>query len=442
MKSLSTVYPISLYIFASPTYWPDAAERRRLANTITRTITSEGNEIQVRTFLIDSDASLAEVLSSTDSAAVFCALSGGVQAWMTALAEKVQHPCVFNAYLPGTADEPVSAELLHANAHPASTDFFAHQRLAGKNPAWITTREELTHIARAWQGVRRLQQATVLKIGETEPWVINSCRDPEVIRTRIGTQVIALERDELYAEVRAVANASAQQEAQSWLDRANSLVDVASPDVITASAVTVAMQNLLERYEADGLSMACFAMIGDIDTTSCLALSALNASANRIGACEGDLDAALTQLLLKASGADFVWIANPIIGSGKHIDLVHCTAPTCSCQGNFPFRLMRHHESGRGVAPEVELPSHETASICRLSVNASTLVAHQGETLHVSKLPACHTQLRLTVESTQGVLDSLMGTHFVLSYGHWLKPLEYASRFLGLKYHATDALHD
>jgi L-fucose isomerase-like protein len=48
--------------------------------------------------------------------------------------------------------------------------------------------------------------------------------------------------------------------------------------------------------------MACFAMIGDIDTTSCLALSALNDSATEIGACEGDLDAGLTLYLLKAMG--------------------------------------------------------------------------------------------------------------------------------------------
>jgi L-fucose isomerase-like protein len=193
--------------------------------------------------------------------------------------------------------------------------------------------------------------------------------------------------------------------------------------------------------------MACFAMIGELDTTSCLALSALNDSTSSIGACEGDLDAALTLYLLKALGADFVWIANPIIHADNAVDLAHCTAPTCACQRDLSFRLMRHHESGRGVSPEVDLPDAQTASAVRLSVNAQALCCHVGLTERQAKLPACHTQVRLHIESSQRLIDSLLGTHLVLSYGDYGMSLAFAADFLDFtlthtQYNRTGSTHE
>jgi L-fucose isomerase-like protein len=342
-----------------------------------------------------------------------------------------QQIAIFNAYLPEAIEESVSGRLMHANAHPSSTDFFAACRMEGKNVQWLSSLAELQAYRSAWQAVSRLRAARFLKVGETEPWVINSCRDPEVIARKVGCEVIPVEREALYEGFHAVSDSDAEAEAQLWSSRTKGLQGIGQEDVLKACKVTVAMRRALESHQADGLSMACFAMIGDLDTTSCLALSALNDSANAIGACEGDLDAALTLFLLKALGADFVWIANPIIHSDNCIDLAHCTAPTCACGASLKYSLMRHHESGRGVSPEVELPSDRIASAVRLSVLHEAIACHVGLTERKDKLPACHTQVRLHVESSRAVLDSLLGTHLVLSYEDHALAIRYAADFLG-----------
>jgi L-fucose isomerase-like protein len=427
---------LSLQLFASPVYWPDANQRRRIFVAVESALSAAGGDLW-EFHRIDSAEAAAEAADSPPAPCAMLALSGGIQPWMQTVAERRHHLALFNGYLPEALPVELAGPLLHANAHPASTDFYAACRLEGKCIQWIDTAEGLADYAHAAQAVERLRAARILRIGETEPWVINSCRSPETIRERIGTEIVPVEREALYARLRAVTEDEARAEAAPWLTRHGGLHGIVPEDVLKASRVTVAMRHLLAAHRADALAMACFAMIGEVDTTSCLALSALNTTAGAIGACEGDLDAALTLFLLKALGADFVWIANPIIHQGDYLDLVHCTAPTCACGRDLPFRLRRHHESGRGVSPEVDLPGGETATIARLSMNVGQLSAHTGVTARPERLPACHTQIRLRVESSEAVLASLLGTHFVLSYGDWFRPLRHAASMLGLAFAGT-----
>lgn len=437
-KQLETKYPIQVFLLASPVYWPDEEQRRAQFTSVE--VSLRDPDLLVETVTIDSEEAAAQARdSSSNDPCILIALSGGIQPWMQILSEGRKMLALFNAYLPEALPLKISGPLMHANAHPASTDFYAYCRHSGKSIQWLSSLEELHDYAIAWQGVCRLKNARFLKIGETEPWVINSCRSPETIRERVGCEVIPTERDQLYAIYETITEEEAQNEAKRWIDKNQTMIGINEEDILKASRVTLAMRHALADQQADGLSMACFAMIGDIDTTSCLALSALNDSATEIGACEGDLDAGLTLYLLKAVGADFVWIGNPIIHPDDTIDLAHCTAPTCACGSQLNFKLMRHHESGRGVSPEVELPGNQIASAVRISVNAQSIVCHVGTTERRKKLPACHTQIRLHVESSQRVLDSLPGTHLVLSYGNFEKRIEFASHFLEFENHSTKA---
>ncbi len=443
---LALLYPIEVFIFASPVYWPDETLREQQIAAIEAALTKAAPQSwRFRPIASADDAQrVAAANPESTDACIVIALSGGVQPWMRLVTAHRPHLALFNAYLPeALPDAPALAgRLMHANAHPANTDFFAACRLAGKSVRWIDNLTDLASYAAAWQAVVRLRCARLLKIGETEPWVINSCREPDAIAQTVGTRVVPLDRQALYTVYHQIGDDEARAEAESWAGGSDRLIDVATPDIIKACRVTAAMRRLLAEHQADGLSMACFSMIGDLDTTSCLALSTLNSSAHAIGACEGDLDAALTLFLLKSLGADFVWIANPIIHADNTVDLAHCTAPTCACQGKLGYQLMRHHESGRGVSPEVVLPDALTASAVRLSVNARALTCHVGLTQHQPKLPACHTQIRLHVESSAQVLDSLLGTHLVLAYGDHGRALDYAADFLGLNTTVTRRASD
>jgi len=203
------------------------------------------------------------------------ALSGGVQPWMKQVCQRRQQLAIFNAYLPEALPLLLSGQLMHANAHPSSTDFFAACRIEGKQVRWLCSTQEVLDYACAWQAASRLKSARFLKVGETEPWVINSCRDPQTIADTIGCEVIPVEREALYKVYETISDEEATAEAKRWNERSDSLTNISYSDILKACKVTIAMPRALDEHQADGLSMACFAMIGDIDTTSCLALSAL-----------------------------------------------------------------------------------------------------------------------------------------------------------------------
>lgn len=441
-KQLERRYSIPVLVFASPTYWPEEAERRAAFEQLQAQISMHLSEWDVFTgewHLIDSQEPMKslEAEKARGGCAVFVPMSGGIQPWMKIAADFFENLLLVNAYLPEILESELGHALLHRNAHPSSTDFFAHRRMAGQSIVWVDRLETFANACRAWNACQRLRSARFLKIGETEPWVINSTKQPSDFAEKIGCTVISLSREELYQATKTCRSEDVDKMAADWITHAGTIEDAGVEDVRKACKVAVAMNDMLESYHADGLSMACFAMIGEIDTTSCLAMSALNDSASSIGACEGDMDAAVTLFLLKALGCDFVWIANPIIHPDGAVDLVHCTAPRQGCGGQFPYRLLRHHESGRGVSPEVTLPGGETATIARIGARMTALSFHVGSTERISRIPACHTQIRVHVASSKAVRDSLLGTHFVLTFGDQSEALSLCAKFLNLRLNPT-----
>ena len=434
MSSTTTPAPLTVIALASPVYWPDTDALRGVFAAITAEL-SAGAPTPPEFHLLHGAPPAGTLEKFAGRDAVLLPLSGGIQPILVELGRGLGRAALANAYLPGFVAEPLAAALMHRNAHPACTDFFAHQRLAGRPVAWLGTRADFDAFARAQGAVAALRAARILQIGPTEPWVINSTRDPGRFRAALGCEVVPVAAEELYAGFERVADTDAEARAlaDDWWSGARARSGAAPADALKAARVAVAMRRMLAERGADALSMACFSMIGAIDTTSCLALSTLNDSAGAIGACEGDLDAAATLYLLKKLGADFVWIANPIVHAEDCIDLAHCTAPRRACGAALPYRLLRHHESGRGVAPEVALPGERAVTLARVGANLTELCVHRGRTESVAKQPTCHTQIRVSVPSSRRFLDTLNGTHVVMSYGDFSEPLAHCARLLGLR---------
>lgn len=431
-------HQLHLIMVASPVYWPHTQEVEDIFEAIQKDLDKHFIS-RLKCHLIRGQEGTDWLKPFHNTSAILLPLSGGVQGQLVSLRAKLRHAALANAYLPGLLPQELSHTLLHRNAHPACTDFFAHCRLSSRPVTWLSTREEFSAYLRAYAATTALQAARILQIGDTEPWVMNSTRDPERFRHALGSRIIPLPSEDLYREFHSVNedDSEVQRLGQDWWQTAQDHVRILPRDAQKASRVTLAMKRLLERHDADALAMACFSMIGDLDTTSCLALSSLNTAAHTIGACEGDLDAAVTLYLLKQLGADFVWIANPIIHPADYVDLAHCTAPRCVGAEGLPYRLLRHHESGRGVAPEVKLPDGQRVTLARIGANLTELCVHPGLTQSVVKQPTCHTQIRVHLPSSRIFRDTLSGTHVVMSYGDWSGELALCAELLGLKLTGT-----
>ncbi len=435
MTQLSKEYQVDVLGFASPVYWQNSKELTQsfegIKSTLVKTI-PDGIKYKFNLLKSESDVDSFDSLQE-ESAAVFIPMSGGVQPWMTALGKKYAYVGLFNAYLPDSGiPDKISRSLMMLNAHPACTDFYAFINRQNKYIKWLANEVSLSRFVRSYAAVKRLKNAVFLMIGDTEPWVINSTRDPKTFKDELGCIIIPVDKKELYSAVDNVDENMVNKISDQWISNSSELEGIVFQDVTEAVKVNAGMLTLLNKHNADGLAMACFSMIGDIDTTSCLALSRLNDSPGFIGACEGDLDAAVTLFLMKALGADFIWMGNPIIYEEDSMDVVHCTAPCSACGKKLDYKLMRHHESGRGVSPEVVLPLNETVTFTRIGNGLKDIIIGTGTTMKAPKLPSCRTQIRLKIPSTGKLLDNLMGTHLIISYGSFVDELKDCADMLNL----------
>ena len=418
---------IQIIAFASLVYWKEAERAKEYVKQLQDNL---GLEAEIK--LVRSHDDLAVIVSdlpeTKKNMAVFIPLSGGIQPLMLAAQKSFEFIGLFNAYL---GDDYLSRQLIILNAHPSCTDFYAWCRMNRQDVFWLSSEVAFKDLLRAWKASCKFTGSTILKIGETEPWVINSCREPQEFAKCLNIKVILIDSERFYARVNEVSDDRVAEIAEDWQKNAVEVAGVDRDRIFNACRVYIAISDLMKKYNACGVSLACFAMAKDMQTTGCLALSMLNASQDFVGACEGDLEAAVSLLLMKNLGNDFVWVANPIIRDNGIVDLVHCTAPCAQML----YKLLPHHETGCSVATEVDLPGDETMSLMRIGNKLRNMVCHVGTSSKISKLPSCHTQIRIKVKSSEDLLENLMGTHFIAVYGDQRNALAYCSAFTGINFY-------
>jgi L-fucose isomerase-like protein len=118
--------------------------------------------------------------------------------------------------------------------------------------------------------------------------------------------------------------------------------------VRTAARLVPALEAVFVRHRLQAATVRCFSLIETLHTSGCLALAWLN-DEGMICACEGDMPAAFSMLLLFALTGEYPFMANPAaVDAGKNqVVLAHCTVPRRAVAG---YSLQTHFETGLGVA--------------------------------------------------------------------------------------------
>ncbi len=437
MKVLTRIFPLHLYGFASPVYWENREAVKicfsKLVDQLRTGIPMEYREsIQSELLFSETDVENLKVTSSARSAG-FIPLSGGVQPWMLKMSENFRHVALINTYLSEMKlPEELSEQLLSFNAHPSCTDFYARMKLTGKPCDWLSTMEEWSWYITANHACTRLNHSRLLQIGETEPWVINSCRDPQTFKKSLGIKIQKVSLNKLYATLDTIPPETINEIVASWNNACEHCDGIKAEELRKAAQIYSGVQQLVQDFNADGVTLACFQLIKDFGVTGCMAVSMLNQSPEFIAACEGDLDAAVTLLLLKAIGSKCVWMGNPVIHVDDTMELVHCTAPMKCGDTCLPYTMKPHHESGKGVSLQVTFPSEQTVTLARIGNNVRDLFFTNAMTEDGDHLPTCHSQLHMWVPSSKEIRENLMGTHLVCGFGDMEKELQYCASILSL----------
>lgn len=231
-------------------------------------------------------------------------------------------------------------------------------------------------------------------IGAPSDWLIASNYDKEVLRNRLGIEVVEID----IAEVTSLGKVDGGLEG--------------------AMAIYRRVKELVDRYRLTAVTLRCFDLLTTVCNTGCMALSKLN-DEGIPASCEGDVPTLITMILAKRLSGCPGFQANPAridTASGKML-FAHCTIPLSMTDSH---SLTTHFESGIGVAIHGELPLGDytlmkvSGDLRRVFAEDIQLVGNQYEQ------NLCRTQvwLQATPEAAEQLLSNPIANHHVIVPGH------------------------
>lgn len=438
MDALQYHTPIYSIVFVESRYWPNVDEKEKAISTINQKINQLLYKhlpgLILKNITISSELELESFKKQQPKGfGLFIPISGAVQLWILKIVENFKGIGIWAGYVPGILEERTAYRLLEANAAPAIADVHSVINRRGIPVILSDDIDELLNLWNSIQAVERMKKSSLILVGNTEDWVISSCRSFDRIREKTGIECKNVKLQDLCEIYESVSNEDAQPLSEKWLKNCKETVEPQKKDILEASRLAVAIERLVKQYDADGIAIACFTLLKELGTTSCLALSLLNDSEEYIGACEGDMDSALTLLMMKALTNSPSWMANPIIEKDGVLKLSHYAAPLLITGETQPYKLRNHHESKIGVSPQVSLPEGMPVTITRIGNDINSLSVSTGITTDTIYTPTCRTQLRIKLDSMTDFIENLLGCHQIVTYGNYSKALSYVGSLLGLK---------
>ena len=312
-----------------------------------------------------------------------------------------------------------------SNSLAASLEILSYLRQNGRNgevihgnTAYIASR--ISTLAKVETARKSLSGMRLGCIGLPSDWLISSNADIDIVKEKLGIEIVDIPIEELIDEVLSDKEFHLDEKIESLKNN----IMTQAPDAVRKYAdgairIYSVLKTIVEKYGLYGLTLRCFDLLEPLGNTGCLALALLNAEGIPAG-CEGDMPALLTMSIGKAVTGQCGFQANP-----SHIDpetgemlLAHCTVPF-DMIGKYSFNT--HYESGIGIALHGELPVGD-ATICKVAGNLTRIFCNKAQLMkNQYENNLCRTQIILKPEDhvlcSEYFLNNPIGNHHIVFTG-------------------------
>jgi hypothetical protein len=272
-------------------------------------------------------------------------------------------------------------------------------------------------------------------------------QSPTEIKKRLGAEVVAVDEKTFSDLIAAADNKVVQAEVERWTKEAREILEPKKEDIAKAARVSVALQNLMNQQQAQGLAIGtCMGWLPK--GFPCLGFARLR-DGGIPAACEGDMDSLLTMLLFQYVLDRPGFQGNATFDTSRSaLWTAHCTAPLQMdgpCGKPAPYLLRGHSEiGGSGCVPEVQYRLGQTITRTKL-INLNTILASTGKIIEVPKksVHGCRTQIVTEVRDAAKMAanwgsaleteDAMTLLHRVVFYGDHLDSIRHLARLMNLK---------
>lgn len=282
-------------------------------------------------------------------------------------------------------------------------------------------REEVaTNIEQILAAIKAKEELKDLRfgiIGKPSDWLISTDFDYNIVKEKLGIELIEIGMDELEEEI--------HKESYPDSEACRELMakDFDKDEIKKALEVYGAFSRLVDKYDLNGVSVRCFDLLSTVKNTGCLGLALLN-QLGVYGACEADVPSLISMAILGKVSGKPVFMCNPSRVNKEKDEIVfaHCTLPL-----NMPtkYELDTHFESGIGVSISGDIPSGSatvfkaTGPLNRHFVSSADIL----NSLHERDL--CRTQINLHCdEGVDKFFTTPVGNHYMVCLGDYSGHIE------------------
>jgi L-fucose isomerase-like protein len=273
--------------------------------------------------------------------------------------------------------------------------------------------------------MQALKKSRIGLVGEPSDWLVASSPSPSIVQKTWGPIVVPIDIKEITQIIEKNKTESITKEFNSLLEETKEVHEPTKIDLENNIRVYLALKQIIKKYELNAITIRCFDLVLDIQTTGCFGLSQLN-DEGFIAGCEGDLVSTIGMLWAYKLLNQIPWMANPAqLDEEKNtLWLAHCTVPRSIVRN---YDLRSHFESGLGVGIQGEFGKGPVTLLRLGGKKIEKIWLAEGDIIQTGNSEhLCRTQIeiKLTNGHVNDLLSSPLGNHIVLLTGHHAERLE------------------
>jgi len=280
----------------------------------------------------------------------------------------------------------------------------------------------------------------IVCIGGPSGWGVGGQKAPERTKEKFKMELIDYPYSELEKRINSAFNdAKLCEQAKLWtkqyLNLPNTSMETDIPFLENAFILTEIFEQIMSEFDAPAITVnnCMTTIIPKSKTTACMTLSLIN-DRGSMAFCESDFAVIPSGVLLYYLCSKPVFLQDPTYPHHGVVTIAHCTAPRKMDGKNLePVRILTHYESDYGAAPKVDMKVGETVTVIDPDFEFKKWIGFRGKVQANPFLDICRSQTDIEIEGDCNRLaNDMVGFHWMMSYGDYLKETGYALRKLGI----------
>jgi L-fucose isomerase-like protein len=282
-----------------------------------------------------------------------------------------------------------------------------------------------------------LKESKFLYIGEIPSFSApDGPYDFPTIEKRLGVRVRHIETNELYRHFDRFSEEEVKQELEDWRRQFDQVLEPDEHELMNATRVYLALRYLVEREDANGLTINCGRFTEERPVVPCLAFDRL-IDEGVMCACEGDVTAMLSSLILHAVNGQPVLMGNFGYRPGAfearegEVTLEHDIIPLSMASTGFTIR--DYHGRKFGITAYADIEANQPMTLLNLDSALDRICVIEGTIKGSEDGIHCRIIIHMDVDGdVEQVPQILAGSqHYSMTFGHWADALQETAAVLG-----------